>query len=827
MIPEQAMGKIEDVDIEEEMKKSYIDYAMSVIVGRALPDVRDGLKPVHRRILYAMYDMGNTNNRPHRKCARIVGEVLGKYHPHGDVAVYDTLVRMAQDFSMRYELIDGHGNFGSIDGDSPAAMRYTEARLSPFAMELLRNIEQNTVEFNPNFDETLKEPEVLPCRVPNLLINGSAGIAVGMTTNIPPHNIGEVIDGINALIDDPEIKDNKLFKFVKGPDFPTGGIIMGKEGIKEAYLKGRGSIILRGSAHIEQTKKNRYRIVITEVPYQVNKAKLTEKIAELVRDKRVDGISDLRDESDRSGMRLVVELKREAPPNVIMNQLFKHSQLQISYGIIMIALVDGVPRTLSLRQILQHYIDYQKEIIIRRTKHELRRAEERSHILEGLIIALDRIDDVIKTIKKAKDVDSARQALIEKFKLTEIQAQAILDMRLQKLTGLEREKIKLENKELKKRIKEFKAILADEKKVLGIVKQELLEAKNKYSDKRRTQIKSSQAELETEDLIAEEEMVITITHSGYVKRLPVNTYKKQHRGGRGVMGMNLKDNDFVEHLFICSTHDHIFFFSTKGKVYRLKVHELPTGSRQSKGQAIVNVLPFTQNEMIAAVIAIKNYKDFENLIFVTKNGLVKKTKLEAYRSVRSGGIIAIYLRDDDELIDVKLSNGSDEVIMVTKHGQSIRFSEKDARPMGRNSMGVKGISLKDGDKVLGFDIFRKDCDLLVITEKGYGKRTPLSKYTLQKRGGKGIKTLKMSKSKGNVIGAKVVNSNHEIMLISNEGIILRVPISGISSMGRNTQGVRIMNLKGKDNVSSIARVITGNKRQDKPETKEAISTDKK
>lgn len=808
-------GKIDIVDIEEEMKSSFMDYAMSVIVARALPDVRDGLKPVHRRVLYAMYDMGMYPGRPFKKCARIVGEVLGKYHPHGDMAVYDTMVRMAQDFSCRYELVDGHGNFGSIDGDRPAAMRYTEARLSRLAMEMLRDIDKETVNFGPNFDDTLQEPLVLPSRFPNLLVNGSSGIAVGMATNIPPHNLEEVIDATIRAIDKPEISAKELMRTLKGPDFPTGGTIMGREGIREAYETGRGSIKIRGRAHIEQTESGKNRIVVTEVPFQVNKARLTEKIAELVREKKIQEISDLRDESDRSGMRLVIELKRDAVPQVVLNNLYKHTQLEVTFGTIMLALVDGVPRVLSLPQLLHHYIDHQREVVIRRTRFELAKAEARAHILAGLLVALKNLDEVIAIIRKSKEVTDARSRLMKRFILSEEQANAILDMRLQRLTALEREKIEIEHKELLQRSEYLKGVLADEAKILKIIKDELTEIKSKHGDERRTEITASATDLEIEDLIAEEEMVITITRSGYVKRLPVTTYRIQRRGGRGVIGMDLKEDDFVEHLFITSTHDYILFFSNKGKVYRVKVHELPLGSRQAKGQAIVNLLAIEPGEEIAAVIAARTFEPDRFLIMATKKGLVKKTPFAEYDSTRKEGLNAITLKDDDELIEVRLTKGDQDVLLVSRKGQAIRFKEADVRPMGRTAMGVKGINLAKGDLVIGMGIAREDADLFIITEKGYGKRTPVSKYPLQARGGKGVRTINLVASKGFLTGQKVVKKNHELMISSLEGILIRVPVEGIPVLGRNTQGVKIMNLTGKDRVSALARMVVGSPPEDK------------
>ncbi len=810
MSNEQIGGKILPREIEDEMRESFIDYAMSVIVARALPDVRDGLKPVHRRILYAMQDMGMTPGKPFKKSARIVGEVLGKYHPHGDMAVYDTMVRMAQDFAQRYELIEGYGNFGSVDGDSPAAMRYTEARLAKLAMELLRDLDKETVDFGPNFDETLEEPTVLPSRYPNLLVNGSAGIAVGMATNIPPHNLGEVIDATIRLIEDPELTSSQLMKTIKGPDFPTGGIIMGKAGFSQAYETGRGSLTIRGKAHIEEAETSgKNRIIVTELPYQVNKARLVKNIAELVQAKKLTEISDLRDESDRKGMRIVIELKRDAIPQVALNKLYKHTQLQTGFGVIMLALVDGMPRTLPLKDMLAHYIEHQRVIIVRRTQFELNKAEARAHILEGLLIALNNIDEVIATIKASATVDEARANLMGKFSLSERQAQAILDMRLQRLTALERDKIEAEHAELIARIAELKAILADERKVYAIIKEELAEIKKRHSDARRTMISASAEEIEIEDLIAEEDMVVTITHSGYVKRLPVTTYRQQKRGGRGVAGLNLKEGDFVEHLFISSTHDYVLFFSNKGRVYRVKVYELPLGSRHSRGQAIVNVLPFEQGEKIASVIATRTFSEDTFLLLATKRGIVKKTQAKAYDTSRRDGLIALTMREDDELIGVKQTSGDDDVILVTRNGQSIRFSEKDARPMGRTAMGVKGISLRKGDEVLGMDLVLPDADLFVVTEGGYGKRTPLDQYPKQRRGGSGVRTIRTVEAKGNLAGMKIVRDNHELLLISQEGIVIRTPAKDISQMGRNTQGVRVMNLKNDDAVSALARVVVG------------------
>lgn len=801
------MGKVRLVDIEDEMKGAYIDYAMSVIVGRALPDVSDGLKPVHRRILYAMYDQGMLPSKRYEKCAATVGEVLKKYHPHGDSAVYDTLVRMAQDFSLRYPLIDGQGNFGSVDGDSAAAYRYTEARLSKIAMELLRDIQKETVDFVPNFSDTTVEPAVLPARYPNLLVNGSSGIAVGMATNIPPHNLTEVIDGVIMAIDNPEVSAKELMEVVTGPDFPTAGMIMGRGGIAAAYETGRGSIKIRGKAGTEETTAGRTRIIVSELPYQVNKARLTEKIAELVREKKLSEISDLRDESDRSGMRLVIELKRDAIPQVVLNKLYKHTQLEVSFGIIMLALVDGVPRVLSLPEIIRYYIQHQKTVITRRTEYELRQAEARAHILEGLLVALNHLDAVIKTIRSSQTPEEAKTRLVADFSLSEIQAQAILDMRLQRLTGLEREKIESEYAELIKTIERLRGILADEKKVFAIIKEELGEIKKVHGDDRRTLIASAAGELDIEDLIAEEDMVITITRSGYVKRQPVTSYRQQRRGGRGILGLNLKEGDFVEHLFISSTHHFILFFSNKGKVYRLKVHELPVGSRQSKGQSVVNILPFAQDEKIAAVITTKDFEQGKYVIMGSKMGRVKKTEFKLYNTARRDGLIALSLREGDELIGARLTSGEDDIILVSTQGLAIRFNEEDTRPMGRTASGVRGMNVPADHEVLALEIARDDADLFVITQNGYGKRTPIIKYPHRHRGGKGVKTIKAATAKGRLAGVKMVMPAHELMVISSEGIIIRLPVEGISRTGRDTQGVKIMNIKENDKVSALARVV--------------------
>lgn len=802
-------GRIESRELEEEMRSSYLDYAMSVIVGRALPDVRDGLKPVHRRVLYAMQQLGLAYNKPYKKSARIVGDVIGKYHPHGDAAVYDTMVRLVQDFSMRYPLIDGQGNFGSVDGDSPAAYRYTEARLSKLAMEMLRDIDEDTVDFVPNFDETTVEPSVLPSRFPNLLVNGSSGIAVGMATNIPPHNLGETIDATVAMIDNPDITVDELMKHLPGPDFPTGGIIMGRRGIRDAYVSGRGLVKVRAKAHTEPIKGNRNAIIITELPYQVNKASLIEKIAELVRERKIAEISDLRDESDRSGMRVVIELRREAVPKVVLNKLYKHTAMQSTFGIINLALVDGVPRTMSLREMLRAYIAHQRDVVVRRTRFELNKAQQRAHILEGLLTALANLDAVVKLIRAARDAETAREGLMKKFKLTEVQAQAILDLRLHRLTGLERDKIKREHKDLVERIAWLKGILADEAEVYKLIKEELLEIKQMYGDDRRTQIAPDEQELEIEDLIAEEEMVISITRAGYIKRLPLNTYRKQRRGGVGVMGMDVKEEDFLEHLFITTTHHLLLFFTSVGKVYRLKVHEIPLGSRTSKGRAVVNLLPLKREERIKAVIATRDYTDAKYLVMATRKGMVKKTAFEEYNTVlKSDGIIAINIRQGDELIAVRHSSGNDDILLVSEGGQAIRFNESEVRPTGRATSGVKGMRLRAGDHVLSMNVARDDADLFVVTDGGYGKRTHISDYPRHGRGGLGVKTIKHAKTKGKLIAARVVRDNHELVLISSFGTVIRIPVKDISCMGRTTQGVRVMNLRQGDHVSAVARVVS-------------------
>ncbi|GMG98139.1 DNA gyrase subunit A [Tepidimicrobium xylanilyticum] len=797
-----------EINIEDEMRSSYLDYAMSVIVSRALPDVRDGLKPVHRRILYAMNELGMTPDKPYRKSARIVGDVLGKYHPHGDSSVYFAMVRLAQDFNTRYPLVDGHGNFGSIDGDSPAAMRYTEARMTKLALEMLRDINKDTIDYRPNFDETLKEPTVLPSRFPNLLVNGSSGIAVGMATNIPPHNLSEIIDGIVMLIDNPEADVEDLMKVIKGPDFPTGAVIMGKDGIKNAYKMGRGKITIRAVAEIEEGNRGRDRIVVTEIPYQVNKAKLIEKIAELVRDKKIEGISDLRDESDREGMRIVIELKRDANPNVVLNNLYKQTQLQTTFGIIMLALVDNEPKILNLKQALNYYLDYQKEIIIRRTKFDLNKAEERAHILEGLKIALDNIDEIIDIIRSSKEDSTAKERLMQAFSLSEKQAQAILDMRLRRLTGLEREKLEEEYESLIKEINRLKEILANERLIYEIIKEELLNIKDNYGDERRTRIVPKVDEIDIEDMIEEEDVIITLTHQGYIKRMPEATYKIQRRGGKGITGITTKNEDFVENLFITSTHDSILFFTNKGKVYLLKAYEIPEGKRQARGTAIVNLLNMAKSETISAVIPIEKYNPNINLVFVTKNGYIKKTKLSNYKNIRRNGIIAINLREDDELIAVRATGGNDELIVVTSLGMAIRFNESDVREMGRNATGVIAVKLKEDDKVVAMDIVEEGKDLLVVSEFGFGKRTSLEEYRLQNRGGTGIKTYNVKEKTGKLVSAKVIDSKDEIIMISMSGIIIRLISEDISKMGRNTQGVTLMKIDSqKDRIVAVAKYV--------------------
>ena len=804
---EENAKKIIKVDIEKEMKKSYIDYAMSVIVSRALPDVRDGLKPVHRRILYAMDGLGLTPEKPFRKSAYIVGEVLGKYHPHGDASVYDALVRMAQDFSLRYRLINGHGNFGSVDGDSPAAMRYTEAKMPKIAVEMLADLDKNTVDFMPNYDEKLMEPTVLPAKIPNLLVNGSSGIAVGMATNVPPHNLTEVINAIIKLIEEDNVTDEDLMAEIKGPDFPTGALILGREGIRDCYKTGRGKIIVRAKAEIEEHGNGRYRIVVTELPYQVNKARLIENIADLVKDKRIDGISDLRDESDRQGMRIVIELKRDANPNVVLNQLYKNTQMQDTFGAIMLALVDNKPKILTLRQMLECYIDHRKSVVERRTKFDLDKALARAHILEGLKIALDYIDEVIAIIREA--YDDAQERLMKRFNLTEIQANAILEMKLRTLSGLQREKIDEEYEQLMKQIERFKAILSSEKLVCDIIRDELLEIKAKYGDERRTQIVAAEGDFETEDLIKEETTVVALTHFGYIKRVPIDTYKTQRRGGRGITGIQTREEDFVEQLFITSTHDMIMFFTNKGKVYRLKGYEVPEAGRTAKGTAIVNLLQLDGDEKITAVIPIHAFAEGQYLLMATKNGIIKKTNLMEYNSSRKVGLQAISLKDDDELIDVRLTDGERNIVMVTHEGMSITFSETDVKSAGRIAQGVIGIRLDKDDYVVGMEpIYSDKGYLLAITEHGFGKRTELSEYRVQTRAGKGVITYKTTPKTGKVVGIKVVNDNDEIMLITDNGIIIRLEVENISILGRSTQGVTLMRTNDGGKVTSIAKVTS-------------------
>ena len=797
-------GKVVPVNLEQEMRNSYIDYAMSVIVARALPDVRDGLKPVHRRILYAMQEAGMGSNKPYKKSARIVGEVLGKYHPHGDISVYDAIVRMAQDFSMRYMLADGHGNFGSVDGDPAAAMRYTEVRMSKISELMLQDIDKETVDFVPNYDESLKEPSVLPAKFPQLLVNGTSGIAVGMATNIPPHNMNEVIDGVLMLLDNPDTTIEELMTVIKGPDFPTAGLILGTQGIREAYTTGRGVIKMRAQAHIETMSNGKPRIIVTELPYQVNKARLVEKIAELVRDKAIEGITDLRDESDRNGMRVVIDLRRDANADVILNQLYKHTQLQDSFGVIMLALVDGRPRILNLKEVLYYYVKHEEDVITKRTKYELAKAEARAHILEGLTIALDHLDAVITTIRESRTADIARAALMEGFDLSEKQAQAILDLRLQRLTGLEREKIEEEYQEVLKTIEWLKSVLADEGKIRQIIRDELTEVKSKYGDERRTRITIDVSSMNVEDLIAEEDVVVTLTHNNYIKRMPITSYRNQKRGGRGVTGMGTKEADFVENMLITTTHHTILFFTNRGRVYHLKAYEIAESSRQAKGTAIINLLPIESGEKITAVIPIKHFKPERFLFMATKKGIVKKTNLTDFDTARKGGLIAITLDEDDELIGVKKTNGERYVILGTRQGISIAFAEDDVRAMGRVARGVRGIRLNDGDEVIGMDNLKRDAEVLTVTAEGFGKRTPTAEYRLQSRGGKGIINLKVTKKTGVVVGLKVVQPGQELMLITTEGIVIRTDVDDISVISRNTQGVMLMKTESGDKVASLA-----------------------
>ncbi len=807
-------GRVEPRELEQEMRSSFLDYAMSVIVSRALPDVRDGLKPVHRRVLYAMDRAGLQPNRPRLKCARVVGDVMGSYHPHGDAAIYDTLVRMAQPFSLRYPLVDGQGNFGNLDDDPAAAMRYTECRLAKIATELLRDLEADTVDRIPNYDESTTEPSVLPARFPNLLVNGSTGIAVGMATNIPPHNLGETVDAVIALIDDPTIDIDRLMKHVKGPDFPTGAIVVGREGIREAYRSGRGRVIMRARAHIEELRGGKSAIVVTELPYGVKKggdAGVIKKIADLVNDKVLTEVSNLADHSDRTGMRIQIELKRDAVPQVVLNKLFKHTQLQATFGYNAVALVDGVPRTLGLRDMLVHYLDFQREVIVRRSKFELRKAQERAHVLAGYLIALENLDEVIALIRASADQHEARESLMKRFELSEIQAQAILDLRLRALTALERNQVESEYADLQERITELRTILGDEARIDGVIKEELLEIKQIYgrSDDRRTEIVAAEGELDLEDLIAEEDMVIAITRSGYIKRLPVTTYREQRRGGVGVMGMDLKDEDYIEHLFVASTHDYILFFSTRGKVYRLKVHELPLGTRQSKGRAIVNLLPFRQDEQVTTVIRTRDFSEAKYLVLATRKGIVKKTEFGEYNTpLKSEGIIAINLREGDELVAAFLTSGTDDVLLVSRKGQAIRFSEGQARAMGRATGGVIGMKLRGEDEVIAALIADDNADLLVVTENGYGKRTRISEYPRKGRGTMGVKTVQLTEARGQLAGAQDVRDGYQVMLISTGGQVIRMPTDGIRRAGRATQGVIVMRLREEgEKVSSLAPVV--------------------
>ncbi len=806
-------GRIESRELEQEMRSSFLDYAMSVIVARALPDVRDGLKPVHRRVLYAMHEAGLQPNRPRLKSARVVGDVMGAYHPHGDAAIYDTLVRLAQPFSLRYPVVDGQGNFGNIDGYPAAQMRYTEVRLARLATELLRDIDQDTVDFKPNYDESRREPTVLPSRFPNLLVNGSAGIAVGMATNIPPHHLGEVTSALVAMIDEPSIDIDRLMRHVKGPDFPTGAIILGREGIREAYRSGRGRVVMRARAHIEELRGGKTAIIVTELPYGVRKGGdggVIRKIADLANEKVLTEVSDVKDLSDRSGMRIQIELKREAIPQVVLNKLYKHTALQSTFGYNAVALVDGVPRTLGLRDLLQHYLDFQREVVTRRSKYELRKAEARAHVLRGYLIALDNLDAIIELIRNALDTEAARDSLMREFELSEIQAQAVLDLRLRALTALERKRVENEHSDLQERIAELRAILGDEARIDALIRDELLDIKNMYakSDDRRTEIVAAEGEFELEDLIAEEDMVIAITRSGYIKRLPVTTYREQRRGGIGVMGMDLKDEDYIEHLFVASTHDYLLFFTTVGKIYRLKVHELPLGARQSKGRAIVNLLPFRQDETVRAVIATRDFGEADYLVFATRKGVVKKTRFGDYNTpLKSDGIIAISLRDGDALVDVRLSTGDDDILMVSRKGQAIRFHEKDVRAMGRPASGVQGMRLRSGDEVIACEIARNDMDLLVVTENGYGKRTRMDEYPVKGRGGMGVKTVQLTEAKGQLAGSLAVREGYQVMLISTGGTVIRMPVEGIRRAGRATQGVIVMRPRGDERVSTLAPVV--------------------
>ncbi len=808
---EHIFDKVHDVDLQKTMENSYIDYAMSVIASRALPDVRDGLKPVQRRILFSMIELNNGPDKPHRKCARIVGDTMGKYHPHGDLSIYEALVKLAQDFSTRYPLVDGHGNFGSVDGDGAAAMRYTEARLSKISMEMLADINKNTVDFVPNFDETEKEPTVLPSRYPNLLVNGTSGIAVGMATNIPPHNLREVINAVVKIIDnqveeDRETDIDEILDIVKGPDFPTGAMILGKMGIEEAYRTGRGKIRVRAVTDIEPMANGKNRIVVTELPYMVNKAKLIEKIAELVRDKKIDGITDLRDESDRTGMRISIELRRDVNPNIILNQLFKHTQMQDTFGVIMLALVNNEPKVLNLLDMLTYYLKHQKEVITRRTQYDLNKAEERAHILQGLMIALDNIDRVISIIRGSENVQIAKESLMKEFSLSEVQAQAIVDMRLRALTGLERAKLEAEYAELLEKIAEYKAILADEKKLLGVIREEILAISAKYGDDRRTSIGFDEFDISMEDMIPDEPVVIARTNLGYIKRMTLDNFKSQHRGGKGIKGMQTIDQDFIEDLFMTTSHHYLMFFTNLGRAYRLKAYEIPEAGRTARGTAIINLLQLLPGETITAVIPIKEYNDDNYLFMATKNGIVKKTKVTEYSNIRKNGIQAITIRENDELIEVKLTDNSKEIILVTKLGMCIRFKETDVRPTGRTSMGVIGMDIMDEDEVIGMQLNTQGDSLLIASENGLGKRTMIDEFTPQHRGGKGVKCYKINEKTGNVIGVKAVDDTREIMLITTEGIIIRIKAKDISILGRITSGVKLINLEDGVTVASVSKV---------------------
>jgi DNA gyrase subunit A len=823
-------GNIEPRGLEEEMRSAYLDYAMSVIVGRALPEVRDGLKPVHRRVLYAMSELGLAPGRKHAKCAKIVGEVMGNYHPHGDAAIYDALVRLAQDFSMRYPLIDGHGNFGNIDGWGAAAPRYTEARLARLATEMLRDLDADTVDFVPNYDGSRQEPVVLPSRFPNLLVNGSSGIAVGMATNIPPHNLREVIAGTIAYIDDPTLDVEGLMRHIKGPDFPTAGTILGRDGIRDAYATGRGRVRVQAKAHIEPVGQGKEAIILTELPYQVRKGGdggLILKIRDLVIDKRIPEITDLRDESDRNGMRIVIELKRDAIPKVVLNKLYKHTPMQATFGVNMVALVDNVPKTLSLREVIGHYVDHQREVIVRRTKHELRRREEQVHVLEGYLIALGNLDEVIALIRGSRDPEAARGGLVERFELTVVQAQAILQLTLSRLTALEADKIKQQYEDHVERIKELRAILGDEAKVNGLIKEELQEIADSYGDDRRTEITHAEGEIDIEDLIADQQMVISITHSGYIKSLPLSTYRQQRRGGIGVTGMDMKDEDYIEHLFVCSTHDYLLFFTNRGKVYRSKVYELPEASRTARGRALVNLLPLREGERVQSVLSTRDFTEGKFLVFATRKGMVKKTEFLAYNTpIKADGIIAINIREDDELIAVRRTSGHDDIIMVSRSGQAARFSESQVRSMGRDTSGVRGMNVSQkGNAVLAMDVARDDQELLVVTENGYGKRTSISDYPVKGRGTMGVKTIQLTENKGQLAGALVVREHQELVFISQNGMVQRTTVRGISRYGRASQGVRLMNLREDDQVSAVALVVESEAQTAAPVTEDGAGVD--